>query len=78
MSQTFQEGNMNVRNGCPPAFVDSARFTGTCYRAAGWQVLGSTQGYSKCNKRYRYNGQPKLLLVRPLLADAPGICAPRF
>jgi hypothetical protein len=58
-------------------FVDSARFTGTCYRAAGWQVLGSTQGHSKCNKRYWRNGQPKLLLVRPLLADASRhLCAP--
>jgi hypothetical protein len=52
-------------------FVDSARFTGACYRAAGWQVLGSTRGYSKCNKGYWHNGQPKLLLVRPLVADAP-------
>jgi hypothetical protein len=51
-------------------FVDSARFAGTCYRAAGWQVLGSTQGYSKCNKGYWRNGHPKLLLVRPLVADA--------
>ncbi len=58
-------------------FVDSARFAGTCYRAAGWQVLGETQGYSKCNQRYWHNGQPKLLLVRPLVADAPScLCAP--
>jgi hypothetical protein len=51
-------------------FVDSTRFAGTCYRAAGWKVLGTTRGYSKCNKRYFHNGQPKLLLVRPLVADA--------
>lgn len=58
-------------------FVDSTRFTGTCYRAAGWQVLGKTQGYSKCNKRYWHNGRPKLLLVRPLMADALSrLCAP--
>ncbi len=58
-------------------FVDSARFAGTCYRAAGWQVLGTTKGYSKCNKSYRYNGQSKLLLVRPLMADALSrLCAP--
>lgn len=52
-------------------FVDSTRFAGTCYRAAGWQVLGTTRGYSKCNQRYVHNGQPKLVLVRPLVADAP-------
>lgn len=58
-------------------FVDSARFAGTCYRAAGWKLLGSTQGYSKCNKGYWYNGQPKLIWVRPLVADAcRHLCAP--
>jgi hypothetical protein len=51
-------------------FVDSARFRGTCYRAAGWQVLGQTRGYSKRNHCYWHNGQPKLVLVRPLLPDA--------
>jgi hypothetical protein len=25
-------------------FIDSSRFRGTCYRAAGWQVLGRTTG----------------------------------
>ena len=51
-------------------FVDSSRFTGTCYRAAGWQVLGHTNGYSKSNRHYWYHGQPKRILVRPLRADA--------
>lgn len=51
-------------------FVDSSRFRGTCYRAAGWQVLGQTRGFAKCNRRYRHHGQPKLVLVRPLVADA--------
>lgn len=51
-------------------FVDTSRFTGTCYRAAGWQVLGTSRGYSKRNRHYWHNGQPKLLLVRPLVADA--------
>ena len=58
-------------------FVDSSRFAGTCYRAAGWQVLGTTKGYSKRNRHYWCNGQSKLLLVRPLVADAPScLCAP--
>jgi hypothetical protein len=51
-------------------FVDSSRFRGTCYRAAGWQALGQTRGYSKCNRSYWLNAQPKLLLVRPLVPDA--------
>jgi len=53
-------------------FVDSARFRGTCYRAAGWQVLGQTRGFAKRNRRYWHHGQPKLVLVRPLVADAVG------
>jgi hypothetical protein len=51
-------------------FVDGARFRGTCYRAAGWQVLGQTRGFAKRNRRYWRHGQPKLVLVRPLVADA--------
>src|SRR5260221_669057 len=25
-------------------FVDTSRFAGTCYRAANWQAIGTTQG----------------------------------
>jgi hypothetical protein len=51
-------------------FVDGARFRGTCYRAAGWQVLGQTRGFGKRNHRYWHHGQPKIVLVRPLVPDA--------
>jgi hypothetical protein len=51
-------------------FVDGGRFRGTCYRAAGWQVLGQTRGFGKRNQRYWHHGQPKLVLVRPLTGDA--------
>jgi hypothetical protein len=51
-------------------FVDPVRFRGTCYRAAGWQVLGQTRGFAKRNRRYWQHGQPKLVLVRPLVPDA--------
>jgi len=51
-------------------FVDSARFRGTCYRAAGWQRLGETRGFGKRNQRYWYHGQKKTVLVRPLSRDA--------
>lgn len=59
-------------------FVDGARFRGTCYRAAGWQVLGQTRGFGKRNHRYWHHGQPKLVLVRPLSADAPARLAAPF
>jgi hypothetical protein len=51
-------------------FVDGARFRGTCYRAAGWQVLGETRGFAKRNQHYWYHGQKKIVLVKPLVADA--------
>ena len=51
-------------------FVDGARFRGTCYRAAGWQVLGVTRGFGKHGPGYVAHGQPKLVLVRPLAPQA--------
>jgi len=51
-------------------FVDGARFRGTCYRAAGWQLLGQTRGFAKRNRRYWHHGQPKLVFVLPLGKDA--------
>jgi hypothetical protein len=51
-------------------FVDAARFRGTCYRAAGWQVLGSTKGFAKRGRGYVAHGPPKLVLIRPLRPNA--------
>ncbi|HSF31445.1 MAG TPA: ISAs1 family transposase [Candidatus Tectomicrobia bacterium] len=51
-------------------FVDGARFQGTCYRAAGWQVLGTTRGFAKRGRGYVPHGRPKTVLVRPLTARA--------
>ena len=51
-------------------FVDAARFRGTCYRAAGWQVLGTTRGFAKHGAGYVAHGQPKLVLVRALAPQA--------
>lgn len=51
-------------------FVDAARFRGTCYRAAGWQVLGATRGFAKHGTGYVAHGQPKLVLIRPLVSQA--------
>ncbi len=47
-------------------FVDPARFSGTCYRAANWIVLGRTRGFAKQQQSYRSHGRPKLVLVYPL------------
>ena len=51
-------------------FVDAARFWGTCYRAAGWQCLGTTRGFAKRNTGYVAHGHPKTVWVRPLRPHA--------
>ena len=48
-------------------FVDPQRFRGTCYRAAGWQRLGPTQGFKRSHQDFYTDTQhPKELWVRAL------------
>lgn len=47
-------------------FVDPERFSGVCYRAAGWLELGRTRGFARCRGGWRHHGHPKLVLVREL------------
>lgn len=51
-------------------FVDLSRFEGTCYRAAGWIALGQSRGFGRKRSGYFPHGKPKMILVRPLHADA--------
>jgi hypothetical protein len=58
-------------------FVDLARFTGACYRAANWQALGTTRGFARRNGRYAAHGEPKQALVYPLHPRARALlCTP--
>ena len=54
-------GDYEARYGHPvhllESFVDSSRFSGTCYRAAGWHDAGQTTGRSR-------NGRPGLSVPR--------------
>lgn len=54
-------------------FVDPARFAGTCYRAANWIDVGATRGFAKTNATYIEHGQPKRILVYPLVRQARAI-----
>lgn len=47
-------------------FVDPERFTGACYKAANWLVLGRTRGFAKKQQTYRQHDRSKLVLVYPL------------
>ncbi|MEK7996781.1 MAG: ISAs1 family transposase [Planctomycetota bacterium] len=49
------------------SFVDPERFRGSCYLAAGWEKLGKTQGYRRCQRDfYEDDSHPKELWVRAL------------
>jgi hypothetical protein len=51
-------------------FVDTARYRGTCYRAANWIELGQTAGRTKRGNNYLHEGSKKALFVYPLRRDA--------
>lgn len=52
-------------------FVDPQRFRGTCYKAAGWEVLGPTQGNGRnWQDFYTDRKHPKELWFRPVSAAA--------
>jgi hypothetical protein len=51
-------------------FVDTARFRGTCYRAANWLFLGQTGGDVRLADGTRVRGRPKEVCVYPLVRDA--------
>jgi Domain of unknown function (DUF4338)/DDE_Tnp_1-associated/Transposase DDE domain len=59
-------------------FIDLSRFSGACYRAAGWMALGQTRGFGKRRHGYCQHGQPKTLFVRPLRPDAARLLSAPF
>jgi hypothetical protein len=51
--------------------VDRERFTGTCYRAAGWVELGTTAGRGRMDREHQREGlSPKTVFVFPLVREA--------
>lgn len=50
-------------------FVDTERFTGTCYKAAGWRYLGDTTGRGKNDQTNRKNRSIKAVWGYPLVKD---------
>ena len=50
-------------------FVDPRRFQGSCYRGAGWELLGRTTGEGLVRAGRQYQTSPKLIFVKPLQAD---------
>jgi hypothetical protein len=50
-------------------FVESERFTGTCYRAANWTCVGWTQGRGKLGDHRLGQVPVKAVWVYPLAKD---------
>jgi hypothetical protein len=64
-----------TRYGCRPllleTLVDTARFRGTCYRAANWIYIGQTAGRGRMDWEHKAHGQAvKDIYVYPLVPDA--------
>jgi len=51
--------------------VDTQRYSGVCYRAANWLVLGQTSGRGRQDATHtRHGASPKRLFLYPLRSDA--------
>ena len=58
-------------------FVDRSRFQGTCYQAANWLRLGSTQGRTRNDRAHRSRAAVKDVYLYPLGAGfRRELCAP--
>ncbi|MDX2505831.1 MAG: DUF4338 domain-containing protein [Gammaproteobacteria bacterium] len=47
-------------------FVDPAHYSGICYKAAGWELLGNTSGRGLARPSKSYKSSTKLIYVKPL------------
>lgn len=47
-------------------FVDPAHYSGVCYQAAGWELLGETSGRGLAQPGKTYTSSPKLIYIKPL------------
>ena len=50
-------------------FVDTTRYTGTCYKAANWQLIGQTKGRSRQDGDRKLKVSIKNIFVYPLRSD---------
>ena len=63
-------GDWQSRYGHPlwlvESFVETDRFVGTAYKAAGWPCLGQTTGRTRQDREHTLQTPPKTVWVRPL------------
>jgi hypothetical protein len=55
-------------------FVDPTRFRGTCYRAAGWTLVGRTRGFRRDGQEfYTPDSHPKDIWLKALAPQMPAV-----
>lgn len=73
MNIRFLKQDWNNRYGTSLAlletFVDPGKFKGTSYKAANWIHVGTTKGFSKDGRSFRFHGHPKEVFLYPLSSD---------
>jgi hypothetical protein len=61
LSARQMPGDWEIRYGCRPllleTLVDTARFRGTCYRAANWIHIGQTAGRGRMDQQHKAHGR---------------------
>jgi len=65
------EERFGVRPLLLETLVDARRFSGTCYRAANWLLVGQTTGRGRMDRAHvREGAAPKRVFVYPLVPKA--------
>jgi hypothetical protein len=59
-------------------FVDHNRFSGTCYKAAGWLSLGRTRGFGRSAGRYYRHFNLRTIFIKPLHKKARPLLSASF
>lgn len=68
---TDWENRFAIRPLLLETLVDTARFSGTCYRAANWLEAGRTTGRGRNDQQHRHHGEsPKTVFLYPLSKEA--------
>jgi len=70
ISGDWQE-HFGIRPVLLETLVDAQRFSGTCYRAANWILVGRTSGRGRMDREHRRHGAaPKHVFLYPLVPQA--------
>jgi hypothetical protein len=61
------------------SFVDPAHYGGSCYKGAGWQLVGMSTGEGLVRPGASYTTTPKMIFVKPLQSDFRQLlCSPEL